>query len=761
MAAPAWAQDASPPGQAGQSAPVSGAGSGAETDSAGGGQVALQEVVVTAEKVSQNLEKAPVAVTAITGTSLTALGVKSVSDLTAIVPNFSAMPNANGSTVAIRGIVNTNQTVNGISEVSYSEDGVGLINQRSAFDGMYDINRVEVLRGPQGTLYGANANAGSVNVITNKPDLSRASAQGSIGFGNYQSFSTSGVLNVPISDTFGIRFAADDERHEGYLYLRTNDSRFNDRDFIGGRVHLFWKPSNEFSALLTYSTIHNGGAGSAGAGTGAPLGLYAVQQGISPYSYSAMPGPMKLDETDQSTTLTLDWSLPVFDITNISSVRFDNWQQSDGETIYGPGATYCQSVTATNCFNPIINQSIDRQVSNELRLSKSTQALQWIAGFYYLKYDAHMSQAYEPSPNKPTQWELLDEPGYVDESKAIYGQLTWNVTGKLALVGGLRYQWDMESLPWSPAYYGPIGSIVQQKCYGCTITSVYSGHGSWGKATWRAGVNYNLSSNSLLYASIATGYQQGGFGAKAEEPFNPVYGPENLTNYEVGWKSQLLNHRAQINADAFYMDYRDYQASASLTLANGNIALLTVNAGRAAIKGLELESSFLLTPFDLLSVNATVMDAAFTRFYVPYGDGYGPVAGRVPADYTGNQLPYAPHVAGRVSYQHTFTLGDSDSLIAGAGVNYSSHYFLDYHNYAATAQKAYSRTEATLTWERHLSDSGKTFRTQLYVRNIENAAILVGGQADNNAPGRDFNQYGKNGYYMPPRTYGIQLTADF
>jgi iron complex outermembrane receptor protein len=259
---------------------------------------------------------------------------------------------------------------------------------------------------------------------------------------------------------------------------------------------------------------------------------------------------------------------------------------------------------------------------------------------------------------------------------------------------------------------------------------------------------------------VATGYKQGGFAAKATEPFNPNYGPENLTNYEVGWKSNLLNRRVQINADAFYMDYRDYQAGATLVLDDGSKALLTVNAGTATIKGIELETAFLVTPYDQVTFDVTALDAVFTHFYLPNGDGYG-VTASSPTDYSGNQLPYAPHLAGRLDYQHTFVLGDSDTLMTDAGVKYSAHYNLDYHNYSSTAQDAYTRTDLSLTWQRHVSGSPTTFSTRLYVRNLENTAVLAGGQGDNKAPGRDFDQYGVHGYYMPPRTYGVQFTASF
>ena len=732
---------------------------GSAADSGTGSRTELEVITVTAQKVSQSLEKAPVAVTALTGANLEALGVTSVSDLSNVVPNFSAMQNGNGSTVALRGIVSTNQSVNGQSEASYSVDGVGLVDMRDAFDGMYDVNRVEVLRGPQGTLYGANANSGAINVITNKPDLATSSATASVGFGNYSEFLANGALNMPISDTLGVRIAAAEERHDGYIYLTTNDSRFDDKDFIGGRVHVLWRPSGDFSALFTYEYIHNGGAGVAGSASGAPLGLYATNQGATPYSYATMPGPMSLDETDQAGTLTVNWDTPFFDVTNIYSMRFDNWRQSDAETIFGPGAATCPNLAATtNCYNPLINTSIDRQLSDELRFSKTTENVQWLFGLYYLQYKAHLAQAYEPS-NKPGLWELLDEPNYLDQSKAIFSQTTYHITDKWSVVGGLRYQWDSESLPYSPAYYGPPGSIVQQECIGCKVTAVYSGQGAWGKLTWRAGVNYDITPASLLYGAVATGYEQGGFSTKAEEPFNPVYGPENLTSYEIGSKNKFFDNRAQINVDAFYMNYKDYQASASEILANGSQALLTTNAGSAKIKGVELESTYLLTPDDLLTFNATFLHAIFTDFYLPKGDGYAATAGQVPTDYTGNQLPYAAHETARLSYQHTFALNERDSLIALAGTSYSSQYYTDYHNYSATSQGAYTRSDASLAWERRTD--GKTFNTRLYARNLENKAILAGGQADNSAPGRDFNDYGKNGYYLPPRTYGIQFTGSF
>jgi iron complex outermembrane recepter protein len=719
---------------------------------AGGG---LEEVVVTAEKFSENIEKTPLAITAITGEDLKSGGVFSATDLSGLIPNFTAAPNSNGSTVAIRGIVTTAQTLTGSPEVSYSEDGIALLQKIDAFQGMYDINRVEVLRGPQGTLYGADANAGAVNVITNKPDLTKMSATGSVSLGNYNAVSFQGAFNMPLTDTFGLRFAADQDYHSGYTTLLDNlGGKFNDEDFLGARIEALWKPTSDFSALFTYEQSHNGGAGDQGAGSGAPLGLYVAQTGAQPYAYEAMPSAPSQDWPISSATLTLNWSTPWMQIDLLSNVHWQDWFISQPETIYGPDASYCPNQTLpSECHDPGTNDDWDRQDSDELRFSNQNGPLHWLVGLYHVRDTTRLSTVNEPSTFNPALTSLQVY-NYSEEQNAAFGQLSWNLTDQLALVGGLRYQRDVKNEPAGESYEitAPNGDIYRDGCIAnCTNAASYSGYGSWSKVQWHAGVNYNLGPDSLLFASVATGFNTG-----AAPPLNPTYGPENLTDYELGWKAQLLDHRAQINIDTFYMTYSDYQVTTSLILPNGSYLADVVPAGSAVIKGVEFESTFLLTPADKVTFNATWLDAKFTSFYLPLGDGYT-VIPHAPTNYTGNYLPYAPTTTEKLGYEHTFTLAGGDSLVAHADSNYSAHYYLDYHNYAPVGQDAYTRTDAWLAWK-HMKES-TLFQTQLYVRNIENKAILAGGQGDSAAPGHDFTQYGKNGYYLPPRTYGIQFSV--
>jgi iron complex outermembrane recepter protein len=738
-----------------QSAPDQGQATAQE-----GGEITLNEVTITAEKVSEDIEKAPLAVTAITGAEIVAVGATTPTDLSTMVPNFTAAPNSNGSTIAIRGIVSTAQTLTGDSEVSYSEDGVNMISKLYAFQGMYDVSRVEVLRGPQGTLYGANSNAGAINVVTNKPDLATDSASGSISFGNYNAISTTAVLNMPLSDTLGIRFAANQDYHEGYINLTTNSSRFDDADFVGGRVHLLWKPADNFSALLSFEASHSGGSGYEGAGSGAPLGLYVSQQGISPYAYAAMPSPPRLEWPVKGATLTLNYSSALADVSFISNVHWGDWTQSTPETIYGPDAEYCQNTVApSQCFNPLIVHQNDRQDSDELRVSKSAGPFQWLVGLYHVRDAYNFNIQFEPAPFNAAEWAELYVGNYYEEDNAAFGQLVWNMTDKFSVVGGLRYQRDVKAQPNDSGFASaPIGSFTGEQCTDCSTFAEFNGYGKWYKFTWHAGLNYNLTPDSFLFASVATGYESGGFANGATIPFNPTYGPENLTNYEIGWKNELFNHRAQLNLDVFYMNYTGYQITSSILASNGNYETVVLNAAKAHIQGVEFESAFLLTPQDKVSFYATYLNAYFNQFYLPLGDGYVSTPGGIgPTDYTGNQLPNAPHATARLSYEHTFPLGNTDSLLAHVDSFYSDTYNTDYHDFWATRMDTYTRTNAWLTWQRTRND--KTFRTQVFVRNIENKAVLAGGQSDNSAPGFNFNAYGKNGYYLPPRTYGVSFSV--
>jgi iron complex outermembrane receptor protein len=717
----------------------------------------LEEVVVTANRREENLQKASVAVTAISSETIKALGITSALDISKVVPNLTVSQMGVGAAVAMRGVVSLNQTEVGNPAVTYAVDGVDFARQRAALSGMFDVERIEVLRGPQGTLYGRNSTAGSINVVTKKPDLDKVSYSASLGYGNYGALSTNAAVNLPLSDTFGFRAALNTEKHDGYTDISPNPrKRFNDRNFKAGRVHLLWRPVDSFSALFTYDIADGGGAGQAGNGVGATTGLYPASMGATPYKYQVMPAVPFHDNRVNSGTLTLNWELPWFDVTYLGNRREDDWTQSVPQGIYGPLSSICQNQQSLNCFNPLTTQSHDEQTSHELRFAKNIDSFNWVVGLFHFEENNEVTAS--QSPNNAGRAQLSYVPNVFDGSKAVFGQGTWNITDRLRLIGGARYTEDHKSRI-GYVYTGAPGAVTNLQCPSCTLLSTNLADVSFNKVTWRAGVDFDLGSDSLLFASIATGYKAGGYG-DGVQPNNGPYGPENVTNYELGWKSQLFNRRMTLNVDAYLMKYKDYQATAGSVQVVGNQTqnvLVTINAGKADIKGIEVESTYLLTPYDRLSLNVTYLDTEFTDFVLPTGDAYSPGGASFrPYSLAGNELPYAPKNTVGLRYDHTFELGTLGSLVASVDSGYTAHQYLDFHNFDAVAQDSYTRTGASLMW-----DFNERFSTQLYVRNIEDKAIIAAMQPDARSPGRDFDNYGREVLYMAPRTYGVRFSASF
>ena len=754
---PAWAQNA--------------AASDADESA---GQVQLQEITVTAQKREESLQKVDLAITAITGDTLSKENITSALDLTQVVPNLAIGQTGTGARVSMRGVVTNNDTEVGDPDVAFNVNGVYLGRQRGALSALYDVDRIEVLRGPQGTLYGRNAAAGSINIITKSPDLSHENASASVGFGNYNAIESFGMLNLPVSDTFGIRGAFQTLRHDGYVETAPADQNYDDQDTRAGRLTALWKPTDDFKAQLMYEQSHDGGVGYGGFGGGGPLGNYLALSGSSPYRWSVRPSDAFTDETAKSTTLTLDWHTPIVDFAYVGNYRTDIWYAEGSQSAHGPVGGTCQVAAAipnsdaTNCPT-FTNSSRDRQYSHEFRVSKDTDRLKSVLGVYYFKEHNNIFNGLDPAPaGPPPAGPAYDNtfafvfPNVIADSKAVFGQGTFSVTDRFRLTAGARYTKDHKERAGNFYLSAPAGSIVNFQCVNCDATAflVIPSYANltWSKTTWKVAADFDLTEDSMLFGAVSTGYKAGGYG-DGTPPNNGPFNPENLTNYELGWKNTLWNHRMQLNLDVFHTLFTDYQATSGIQdPISGAVAAFTVNAGKATIDGVELESTTLVTDLDLVTVNATWLNARFTDFTLPFGDQYvagGPCA-TCGYSLTGNKLPYAPDATVRIEWQHTFALPNGAALVSRLASQYATGQELEYHNFAALHQPAYTRSAFSLSYE-----PNKVWSFMAYVRNIENKAILIKGDADNNAPNQDFAHYGKAGYWMAPRTYGVKVSANF
>jgi iron complex outermembrane receptor protein len=734
----------------------------------------LEEVVVTAQHYSQDLEKTPLAITAMTGESLQQLGITTTEELSQIVPNLEIAPTTSSAQVAIRGAVSTGIGDEGDPAVAFNVDGVYLARPRAAIGSLYDIDRVEVLRGPQGTLWGRNSIGGTINVVTNKPDLQEFSAAGTLQYGNYNELLTSGMLNMPVSDTLGLRAAFQSERHDGYNnnYPARNS---NDLDAIAGRLEALWKPSDSFSALLALSTYHDGGVGLGSFNGGYPTGIYAQNfPGVSPYNFPMAPGEQYEDERADDATLTLDWQLPLFNVTYIGNMRYDKDGEAGDGAVNGPEILFFRSLPNNNSFGGSCLTATDptctelkllfqsRQFSNELRLSKETDSLKFVVGLMYFKEDADEYGSVTPCPCNPAIGITFNYPSFGDITHAAFTQATWSLTKSLRVTGGLRYNDDFKG-QYGWLYFGvPVADVVGVGPNDC-IANACSGPPNqinyasehFHKITWKGGLDYDLSADTLLFGSVATGYKDGGF--QDGLPPDNLFKPENMIDYEIGAKSQLLDHRLQINVDLFHQLYTDYQVTASKFVPPvppqtiGQNTPVTVNAGRAEINGIELETQARVTPVDRVNFNATLMHAWFYQFDLPDGDGFN---NNQPESLAGKNVPYVPHISLHLTYSHTFELANGGSIVPQLDTAYVSDSNLDYHNFPAADVPAYTRTGLSLTY-----NAPKNWSAQIYGKNLENHAVLASLQMDNSVPLAYEGTAGKDGVFMPPRTFGIKFMA--
>ncbi|MEE3623856.1 TonB-dependent receptor [Nitrospirillum sp. BR 11752] len=693
-------------------------------------QQQLEDIVVTAERREETTQRTPIAITAFSGDTLQQRGVSSSTDLNNMVPGLAVGNNGGSVQIAIRGIGSTNDTEVGDPAVAFNVDGVYMARSRAAIGALYDVDRIEVLRGPQGTLYGRNATAGSINVITKRPS-DKFEGNASLDYGNYNSLQTSGMLNVPLTDTLAVRAAFQTSRHDGY----TNNGRssnFNDEDTQAGRLQIQLKPSETFKALLSLDVFHEGGVGYANG----PIGQYAKFG--SPYTFP-MSADGSLNHTNKGVGLTTDWDLGFATLTYVGSYREDTDRTHGGSTQSGT----CQAPSGPYCASTIF-RSDENQTSHELRLANSDGPLKWVAGLYYFKENNDVLFALDPVAGITSL--AFVQPKVSEESKAAFAQATYSLTDSLRVTGGLRYTEDAKARTGATEAFG---HIVGNTYVGGSALYLNDADLSWNSTNWKAGAEYDLAPDSMLYASVGTGYKAGGYG-DGQPPNNNPYQPEKLTAYEVGLKNQFMDKRLQLNLTGFYYDYRDFQVSAIGQVA-GQASTVTVNAGTAEVYGVEVEGAALLTGSDRVDGSVSYIHARYTDFILATGDVFHPNSAAV---YTGNRLAKSPEWTINLGYQHMWDLASGAMITARVDSVYVGDQNLDYRNFAVTEQKAYTKTNLSLAYD----DADRRWRVMAYVRNLENNAVLVVANPDTNGSG---NRLAGSGAYAPPRTYGVRVSANF
>lgn len=666
---------------------------------------ALEEVVVTAQKRAENLQSVPLAVTAVTGDELRRQGVVDVLALENIAPSVQVSTGPLGPQINVRGITSTNSTEVGDPAVAFHVDGVYVGRPRSLSGTFFDVERIEVLRGPQGTLYGRNATAGSVNLVTKKP-TQNFEGSAAVEAGNYDLIGTSAALNVPVSSQLAVRGAFQTYKHDGY----TNNAPAadaNDDDIRAGRVHLSWNPSDSVSILVSGDALRNSRIG----GQTRPLPIVGDAHTF-PIDNTA--GNPSNEQRQEGASLTFNWDSAPGTLTYIGAYRTDELDSA------GPSATSPVSVAIA------LEQ---QQQSHELRMAGETSSFKWLVGAYYYDENQTVNVAVPAGPNVLG---FIQDPVKA-ESLAAFTQETYSITPELRLTAGIRYSKDKKSR---------LGGVYLNQM----LISPNIAADEWSKASYRLALDWDLTPDSLLYGTVTTGYKAGGY--MDGVPPNS-YGPENLTAFEFGSKNRLADDRLQLNLSAYYYDYKDYQVTYLGRLfpndPNSPNVSRTTNAKQAENYGAELELLFAATTQDRLNLSVSWLHARYEDLRLEFPDLYGR------SDYSGNRLAGSPELSVNAGYEHTWLLGVAGNLTARAQVQYASDKDLDYRNFSLTRQDAYTTMNANLIY----TTSDERWTVELWGRNLGDEEYLVSA-----TPNTDDVTAGV-GVLGVPRTYGVRLSAQF
>ena len=692
----------------------------------------LADVTVTAQKIAQPSSKTALSLTAVTGEDLRTAGATTAVGLTNLIPNVQIAPGTSGSTdISIRGIGSTNTTEVCDPATAFHIDGVYLGRPQSAGATFYDLERVEVLRGPQGTLYGRNATAGAVNLITNKPGKKFA-GEANLSVGNYGLYSFEGMLNAPVSEQFALRAVVSSSSRDGYLTTRSPANGFgknrDDADNLSARVHGLVTFNADTKLLLTVDTSRNKGAGP---GT-VPVATFLNNSGTAQRTSLTNVNEGRRDDSSNGFTAELTAQTGIGEFTYLGAYRtFDR-----------------NNVGSTNATASLTDSQFS-QTSHELRLastgnSASKSDLTWVAGLYFFNEKGNIDAAFtnpalanQFGPGNPGVRFIQDPVN--SKSNAIFGQATYSVRPDLRLTAGLRVTSDEKSRD---------GRTTNLAGTFNAPSLVNKAKVNYDQTTWKLGADYDLARNVLVYGNVATGYKAGGYFDGSNAAGDNTYRPELLTSVEAGIKGRFLDNRLRLSAAVLSYDYKDLQISyVTVDPLSNQIGTITTNAAKAKNTGFELEAKL------AVSDNGTV-NAALGLLNAKYGDFVFPViAGRpVAINLAGQQLDKAPSATLTLGYTHDWTLSSGAAVTAYVGTRYSSSYKLS--NFAIVTpiqytQPSFTRTDVSVTY----TAPRDKWYLQGYAKNLENRNVATGFAFS--------SLTGSNFLLADPFTFGLRGGVEF
>ncbi len=700
---------------------------------------AIEEVLVTAQRRVTDAQTTAVAVTALSSQDLEAKSIDDVEDLGLLTPSMHVSLFQGEAQIYIRGIGYSGIIGGSDSSTALHQDGVYLSRSSAAVPAFFDVDRVEVVRGPQGTLYGRNATGGSLNVIT-KGATDEFSAETSMLVGDYSRYQVFGAVSGPIGDgRVRYRLAAQMEDQEGFTDLIRPDGSTLD---VEDTSEWMLRGTLEFDASENVSVTLKGDYYEAddrnsvwlffnpGTGTNPFFRQYLQDRG-GELPTNPLDRRQDSDLTHFNTpiiygaTARVDWQLGDYTFTSLTGYKHTRPKNRN-------------DLDATGAFGvDQLREEDHDQFSQEFQLSSPEgERFEWIVGFYYFEEENQVRNEYF-LPFIDEQFELpsndvcclLQLNGFSEtQAFAMFGEGTYRLTDTLDLVLGMRY--SDESRDGNNAvrlldFPTPVLDNVAQ-----------FDEASFDDFTPKVGLNYQVNEQVFLYGSVSQGFKAGGFNIGSYQ--NTPFDPEQITAYELGLKTDLADNRVRLNAAAFYYDYEDYQFQ---DVENNNTVIR--NAAEADITGLEIEGIASLGGGFNLDFGVTWLDAEFSNFMAI--DPKAPQLGV--QDLDGNQMPRAPELKLALGLQYAMRAGAGE-LIWRADYAWQDDVYFSAFNVPQLFQQSYGWAKARVTW---IADSGK-WRISAFADNLTDEQVISNATFNG-----DIIDSTVTGNMAPPRTFGIEF----
>jgi iron complex outermembrane recepter protein len=733
---------------------------------------ALTAVVITAERQAQDLQRSALAVSVVSGEETRDANVTRPQDLTNLVPGLMiGAINGTSALTYLRGVGNAAATSLQDPAVTFNFDGVYIAHPTSTGGLYYDLERVEVVKGPQGTLYGRNATGGAINILPRHPQLREQDGELSAEYGNHNGQQFTGWYNMPLGDRAAVRVAGQRVAHDSYMKDGTDD-----QDDRAGRVAFRFDPTDALRLHLgaDYYEQRGHGPGSTPLAIGTETrdgitspagGAYLETQTvtITHRDFLPLPSQQRANNRHRGVNATLDWDTALGALTIIPAAR---------------GSDLDATGTATATLYTFDEHSTQTTLEAHLASNPNSRVHLLTGGFFFRENGDLYTRPYNEFNFS------MQHPSFSTTSVAPFGRVTFDVTHKLHATLGARYTHEDKhfggtfqafsricptaSCPNAQPF--PVGIATAPITFpadSTNATPVPTGDGTltvgsrvtskdsatYSRTTWRAAAEYDLSNQALLYSSYETGFKSGGFFFSDDAG---IFQPESIGAFTIGLKSRLLSYRLNANVELFDWLYKNQQVS-RIVVDSKNVSILrTDNVGRESSRGVEADVEYLLFANTHVSANVQYLDAV-EKSYVYLGAPALTGCPRTPTsggaftvDCSGRQSPYAPRWTAGLGASHALELADGARLLIDTRARYQSKTLMGTDFLAQQEQSAYWVVDASLA----INTAGDRYSIGVFGQNLTDRTIL------SNTWVMPFSSFAV-GALRPPRTIGLRAGARF